>query len=609
MVTPEVSNEKASFTVSGTIKGFNQNLGYQLKYSLLDNEGVQLITKEIELTTADYNFQDALNAPKLWHTNSPSLYTLVLRLQKDGELVDEISEKIGFRWFEFKPYGGFYLNGERLLLRGTHRHEEHAGVGAAVSNKQHWADIQQIKDMGANFVRLGHYPQDPEVYKACDSLGLLVWDEIPWCRGGVGEDLWKTNTKNFLTEMITQNHNHPSIITWSLGNEIYWLPDFEDGDNREKINTFLKELQELSKSLDPNRPTAIRKYYEGSDIVDVFSPSIWSGWYSGSYKNYGTALETYKKKYPRFIHVEYGASSHFGKYAEDAYAFQNKVDDEGWEEQITQTGQANVAQIGDWSESYAIDLFDWHLHVTEEDSTFVGNAQWAFKDFGTPLRPENPIPYVNQKGLVDRDGNPKESFYVFKSYWAEQPFVHIVGNNWKVRQGEKDQEKEVRVYSNCESVQLFHNGINLGKITKDNKVFPAGGLVWDVKFKEGENTLKAIGTNGIEDEITFLYRTQKNGNAKQLQLTYQATADNNYLITALALDANGLPCVDYNKRVYFQCLSGGQLLENQGTIEGSSIIEMANGRAQIKLIANAKSKPVKVVVYNQEFKGEYLVIK
>ena len=127
---------------------------------------------------------------------------------ENGIEKDKIEDKVGFRWFEFKDNGPFFLNGKRVLIRGTHRHEEHAGVGAAMSNEQHRKDMESIKEMGANFVRLAHYPQDPEVYKACDELGLLVWDELPWCRGGIGNEVWKTNTKNMLGEIINQNYNH-----------------------------------------------------------------------------------------------------------------------------------------------------------------------------------------------------------------------------------------------------------------------------------------------------------------------------------------------------------------------------------------------------------------
>jgi len=98
--------------------------------------------------------------------------------------------------------------------------------------------MQMIKEIGANFVRLAHYPQDPEIYRACDELGLLVWDEVPWCRGGMGGEKWKQNTKNMLKDMIIQNYNHPSIIIWSLGNELDWLPDFENGGNMDSLIIF-----------------------------------------------------------------------------------------------------------------------------------------------------------------------------------------------------------------------------------------------------------------------------------------------------------------------------------------------------------------------------------
>jgi beta-galactosidase len=509
---------------------------------------------------AEINYENIHN-PQLWDTKTPNLYTVKLHLILDKKIIDTIVEKVGFRWFEFKDNGPFYLNGKRLLLRGTHRHEEQAGVGPAMSNEQHRKDMESIKEMGANFVRLAHYPQDPEIYKACDELGILVWDELPWCRGGVGNETWKISTKNQLKEMILQNYNHPSIIIWSLGNEMYWLPDFEDGDNPEKMNAFLTELNDLSHKLDPSRKTAIRKYYEGAHIVDVFSPSIWSGWYSGSYKSYQKAIDTYKNEYKHFIHAEYGGSSHVGRHSENPITGEGLIQSDGWEEEIVQTKVANIAQIGDWSENYIVDLFDWHLRISELDPTFVGNIQRAFKDFATPLRPENDIPYMNQKGVADRNGNPKDAYYVFKSYWSDQPFVYIESHTWTERQGPKNTPKTISVYSNCEKVSLYHNGMFLGEKQKDISKFPASGLIWDVNFTSGKNELVAVGIRKNREKVTdtlFVnYRYTKNDVAAKLNLSFKKLENGNYLVTATAVDSNGLQCLDYEKKVYFQCLEGG----------------------------------------------------
>lgn len=612
ITTPKVSKTKAELvaTVSINQKG-NSNL--KVKAYLLDSRGKSVKSSKFTVVnnTSKIVFNNIKN-PKLWHTDSPNLYTLKVELINGNSVKDKITEKVGFRWFEFKDYGAFYLNGERLLLRGTHRHEEHAGVGAAMSNKQHRADMELIKEMGANFVRLAHYPQDPEVYKACDELGILVWDELPWCRGGVGNEVWKTNTKHMLKEIINQNYNHPSIILWSLGNEIYWLPDFENGDDRTEINKFLSELNDYAHKLDPSRKTAIRKYYEGADIVDVFSPSIWSGWYSGSYKSYQKAIDKYKLEYPHFLHAEYGGSSHVGRHTENPITGEGKIQSDGWEEAIVQTDVANIAQIGDWSENYIVDLFDWHLRISENDPTFSGNIQWAFKDFGTPLRPENAIPYMNQKGLVDREGNPKDAFYVFKSYWSNKPFAYIESHTWTERQGPKGKSRDISVYSNCPEVELFLNGKSLGTKKRNTLEFPAAGLNWTLNFKDGENNLKAIGktkdSKQVIDELKISYRFFKNDKARNLKLEYTVLEDNNYLITATAIDKNGLRCLDYEERVYFQCLNGGQALVSQGTPVGSEVIEMANGQASIKVKRNSNTQPLQMMVLNQSFKGTYLVI-
>lgn len=613
ITTPNVSNENAELLATVTLnKGTDSKL--KVKASLMDisNKVVQSALVDISQDVANISFKNIKN-PKLWDTKTPNLYTLRVELIENEIVKDILSERVGFRWFEFKDHGAFFLNGKRLLLRGTHRHEEHAGVGAAMSNEQHRKDMELIKDMGANFVRLAHYPQDPEVYKACDELGLLVWDELPWCRGGLGNDAWKVNTKTMLKEIIEQNYNHPSVIIWSLGNEIYWLPDFENGDDRKKINTFLQELNDYAHELDPTRKTAIRKYYEGAHIVDVFSPSIWSGWYSGSYKSYQKAIDQYKNVYPHFLHAEYGGSSHVGRHTENPITGEGKIQADGWEEAIVQTDVANIAQIGDWSENYIVDLFDWHLRISENDSTFVGNVQWAFKDFGTPLRPENAIPYMNQKGLVDRTGKPKDAFYVFKSYWSVVPFTYIESHTWTERQGPKGKTRDVSVYSNCPEVELFLNGKSLGVKKRDTKAFPAAGLNWNLSFKEGDNTLVSVGKTSdnkeFKDELKLNYRYIKNGKAKELKLNYNALDNGNYLVTATAIDSKGLRCLDYENRVYFQCLSGGETFKSLGTPTGSESIEMANGKASIEVKRNTKDQPLKMMVLNQNFKGTYLTIE
>jgi len=610
--TPKVSKESASVVADVFMN--NMEKGTSIEVTLTSPSGKMMSkpksSKNGDLMTFTF---DNIKNPQLWSPKSPALYTLTTRVLDGKKVIDETTERVGLRFFEFKDHGAFFLNGERLLLRGTHRHEEHAGVGAAMSNEQHRADMEQIKGMGTNFVRLAHYPQDPEVYKACDELGLIVWDELPWCRGGIGNAQWKENTTGMLKEIIDQNYNHPSIIFWSLGNEMYWLPDFVGGDDTVEMNKYLTSLNDLAHEMDPSRVTAIRKYYEGAEIVDVFSPSIWSGWYSGSYKSYQKAIDQYKEEYNHFIHTEYGGSSQVGRHTENPITGEGEIQADGWEEAIVQTDVANIAQIGDWSENYMVDLFDWHLRISETDPTFVGNAQWAFKDFGTPLRPENDIPYMNQKGLVDREGNPKDSYYVFKSYWSEDPFAWIESHTWTERQGPKDLAREISVYSNLKEVEFFMNGKSLGKKAKDITKFPASGLTWSVNFIDGANTLKAVGKdkNGktVTDELTVNYRFEKNGKPRELILDHEILENGNYLFTATAIDDKGLRCLDYEDRVYFQCLAGGTTMKSLGTPTGSESIRMSNGKASIEVKPDSDpATQLQMMVLNQSFKGTYVTI-
>ena len=526
------------------------------------------------------------------------------------------SEAFGLRWYEFAGDGAFVLNGKPLLLRGTHRHEEHAGYGAAMPDQLHIRDMEMIKEIGANFVRLGHYPQDPSVYRTADRLGLILWDELPWCRGGMGDEEWQRNTESMLREMIEQNRNHPSVFFWSLGNEIYWMPDYEGGGDEAAMNDYLRHLDDIANELDPSRMTSIRKYYAGWDIVDVFSPSIWAGWYGGGYFQYEEALTGAQKKYPRFLHMEYGGSSHVGRHSWNPPGGNGmKGGQVSVTEMVNQSGVVSVAKGGDWSESYIVDLFDWHLMVSESQPGFAGNAQWAFKDFATPLRAENPIPYINQKGLVDREGRPKEAYWVFKSRWSEDPFCHIYGHSWAERHGEPGESHQVRVYCNTESARLTLNGEALPEKQRDLSVFPASGLSWEVSFAPGNNHLAVSGfKDGREvaaDQLGVRYSDQPFGKPADIRLNSNHAEDGRVLIEAVIVDKKGMRVHSSRERIYLSHTNpgtGGHLLSDYGTPDKSTVIEAANGRAVILFDPNGAGSGAVIEARTQNLKGSYIML-
>ena len=493
--------------------------------------------------------------PVLWDVDSPQLYTARIRY---GE--QTIEKRFGFRTFEFREHGPFYLNGRRLLLKGTHRHEDHAGVGAAMTNSMILQDMLQIKQMGANFIRLGHYQQSERVLDLCDSLGLLVWEEIPWCRGGVGGETYQAQAHRMLRNMIRQHRHHPSIILWGLGNENDWPGDFSTELDSAAVRRLMTSLNDLAHRLDPERKTVIRRCDFCADIVDVYSPSIWAGWYSRRFTDYREMEEAAIEKYPYFLHAEWGADSHAGRHAETGFDIE--------------AGDRN----GDWSETYAVRLFDWHLKEQLQMQNLTGSAFWTFKDFCTPLRQENPIPYVNQKGVCQRDGTPKESYYVFQSYWSAQPMLHIYGSSWPVRWGTADEQKEILVYSNEPEVELFLNGQSQGKRHRNPQDYPAQGFHWNVVLQEGENVVRACSA-ALNDEITFEYQTQAWGEPAAIILTQ---LEEN-LFEAQLVDANGVRCLDCKNWIEFSVAGNASLLQNQGTATGSSRIQAANGRARIRL--------------------------
>jgi beta-galactosidase len=531
-------------------------------------------------------------APELWSPNSPHLYRCRVKLSTPaGQTL--LDERFGIRHTEFVEHGPFKLNGERLLLRGTQRHADHAEVAAAMSDDLVREEMRLIREMGANFIRLAHYQQDRLVLEQCDELGIMVWEEAPWCRAGVGREAFRQNAKDMLSHMIDQHVNHPSIILWGLGNEDDWPAEYPSID-QPAIRSFMIEMRDLAHSLDSSRLTSFRRCDFARDIPDVYSPSIWAGWYRGNYREYEESLLTERDRVKHFIHIEWGADSQAGRHSEDPEAVLHKIatgagTDERGLDYLKIGGDVRVSKDGDWSETYACHLFDWYLKTQEKLEWLTGSAQWVFKDFASPLRGDNDIPHVNQKGVVERDLTRKESYFVFQSYWSEKPMVHIYGHSWPVRWGKPGEQRNVNVYSNCDYAELFLNGKSLGTTQRDSQNFPAAGLRWKVAFAKGPNRLHVIATKGkvsVTDQIDLIFQTEPWGKPAELRLVESGRKDNILSVVATLHDAKGVPCLDSCNVVRFSLAGEGKLLDNLGTARGSRELQLYNGRAEISLTRN-----------------------
>jgi beta-galactosidase len=309
------------------------------------------------------------------------------------------------------------------------------------------------------------------------------------------------------------------------------------------------------------------------------------------------------RRVKHFLHVEWGGDSHARRHAEDPYRYLGGVKsgqgaDERAGDATLYGGDSRAARDGEWSETYICNLIDWHLKEQETMPWLTGAAYWPFKDFSTPIRPENPIPYMNQKGVVERDLTPKESYYVFQSYWTDVPMVHIYGHTWLTRWGDAGEPKDIRVYSNCPEVELFVNGISQGVKKRDSAKFPAANLRWQVALNEGQNDIRAVGKKGkttVTDAVGWGYQTEKWGKPAQIQVKILPAEGDFMWVEATLHDATGVLCLDARNYLEFSLAGDGELVDNQGTSTGSRKLQAYNGRARIKVRLNGSVNSVVAV--------------
>ncbi len=422
-VTPKVNGSDADIRVQ--------------TWSDCDNATVKVkITDAEGNTVAEGEGSDVtLTLPKvhLWNgREDPYLYTCEADLYVDGENKDTVSTRFGVRTFTVDPKKGFYLNGKPYPLHGVSRHQDRKGMGNAITKKEHLEDMDLICEMGANTIRLAHYQHDQYFYDLADERGLVVWAEIPYISEHMPNG--RDNTISQMRELIVQNYNHPSIVCWGISNEI----TISTKDKNDMLDNH-RVLIDMVHEMDPTRFTTLACYAmcgpfnKVVHITDVVSWNLYLGWYTpGMFLN---------DLWINFFHLVYpNRCLGFSEYGCEAMP----------------NLHALKPKRGDQTEEYQLEYLEFMLKCFERHPYMWATHVWNMFDFAADARDQGGEPGMNHKGLVTFDRKTKkDSFYLYKAYWSDEPFVYITG---KRRANREEDTTDIKVYSNQPKVTLTVNG-------------------------------------------------------------------------------------------------------------------------------------------------------
>ena len=438
MVTPEINGSDAKVEVQVFLTDAE---GKSVRYTIYDKEENVVATVDSADTRVSLDIKDV----HLWHgRRDPYLYCCEAELLCGDEVIDSVCTRFGCRTFKIDPDNGFILNGKEYPLRGVSRHQDRWQIGNALLPEHHLEDMDLICEVGANTIRLAHYQHDQYFYDLCDERGMVVWAEIPYISRHMSGG--NENTMLQMRELIAQNYNHSSICMWGLSNEIT-MDGAKDPDlieNHKKLNALVHEL-------DKTRPTTIACISmcdvdeEYVHIPDVVAYNHYFGWYGGSFDEYGPWFDKFHEKYPK---TAIGCS----EYGCEALNWHNSNPESGdyTEEYQAMYHEALIRQL--FTRKYI-----WATHV------------WNMFDFGADARAEGGENGQNHKGLITIDRKyKKDSFYAYKAWLSDEPFVHLCGKRYVDR---VEDVTKVTVYSNQPEVELFANGVALGKKAAEDHFF------------------------------------------------------------------------------------------------------------------------------------------
>ncbi len=489
----DVSPESAGVTVKVKLDNgswYPKNL--RLDVTIYSREGEKVVADSTLLEVPasgmrTYSSSFRIANPRLWQgIKEPYLYKVTVELKAGDRVVDRIEQPLGLREYKMVAGEGFYLNGEKYPMYGVTRHQDWWQLGSALLNEHHDRDLEMIMDIGATTVRFAHYQQSEYLYSRCDTLGLIVWAEIPFVNRVTGREA--ANAATQLRELIRQNFNHPSVYVWGLHNEVYSPAVY--------TRELTRMLHDLAKTEDPGRYTVAVNGYGHMDhpvnlTADIQGMNRYFGWYEKRIGDIKPWIDSLQAGYPDqlFVLAEYGADANI-------------------DHQTEYLGEALNWTKPFYPETFQTKTHEYQWSVIADSPYIIASYLWNMFDFAVPAWERGGVPARNMKGLVTFDRNTKkDAYFWYKANWSKEPVLYLTQR--RNREREK-QVTSITVYSNLGEPEIYLNGKKLENIRKG--FTDVHYVVEAVELQKGVNTVKTLVVHFgklYEDEIEWIYSGEK----------------------------------------------------------------------------------------------------
>ena len=572
VTTPQVDKQVSTIRIRTEILNQDQKAGeVQLTTSIIDPSGKEIATKDTTLMiqgslTAEQNIK--ILKPLLWDTENPNLYKAVSSLHIKNKIQDVYETPFGIRSIHFDNEKGFFLNGKQIKINGVCNHHDLGPLGAAVNYRAIERQLEMLKSMGCNAIRTSHNPPAPELLELCDKMGFLVMDEafdewkVQKCKNGY-HLLFDEWAEKDLRAMIRRDRNHPSVILWSIGNEV---PE----QKKEDGGLTAKFLVDIAHDEDPTRLTtsAFNSMTNAIDnglakAVDVVGFNYWP--------------ENFAK-----VHAQYPQWKLLGSETESAVSSRGEYMFPVVERKNHKYGNKQCS-------SYDLEAPSWgnapdvEFAIQDKEAFVAGQFVWTGFDYlGEPTPYNNDwTSHSSYFGIIDLAGIPKDRFYLYQSNWTDQKVLHLLPHwNWEGREGEIT---PVHCYTSYQSAELFLNGKSQGLRTKNDSLkYGRYRLTWDsVRYEPGE--LKVIARDNAGKPVAQEIRKTA-GNPFKIELiadrsTLRSTGNDLSFITVRILDKEGNLCPRAGNNIHFE-VSGAGFFKAAANGDATNIQVFSGGEMQ-----------------------------